>query len=769
MSKVNRKVKVLAHFFVPYAVLLAGFVAVGLYAYGRTAALVENQTNETAYAIMAQTKETLDRRFEEIETISEQVAGSTKARSFPYVGDPFAGTNPARILELQKGLFDYPLFNHFILDYYIVYPDIDLAVSPHKVYTLRQFYDLKFQYDGFSFERWRSELSDRYRYRTFMPGQSAVYDGKRQSVVSYLQSFGTKDRAALVLMLIDNSQIQSMLRKLVPGSGGFAFITDDRGQAISGTGGFASIAWAADLPDGFSSVVIDGRRMLVTRTTSQINGWTYVSAQPESVVLHKVHYFEQLILTIIALGVTLGLIAAALFAYRNSRPLWLLLRALPAQHANGTNGKPRSTWDDVRTSVAGLVYRNNSLEEKLEQQAPLIRSGFYERLLRGQFASDKDIVLAMEHSRLQWEGDYFAVAVLAISGYDGTYNEEMLTELEIRKMAVRDVVDQAYGGSMSAHDLGENQVALVLNGDAPTSAAFLSECLNKLKELRARLAGTLNIAAYAAVGGCYSRLTEISRSYEEARLLLQRTTWTEARPVVCRDDDAPPLPAYYYPPDVEQRLINLVKSGDVEETGALLELIRKSNLEGSGMPAGVGRILLGEMSGTLLKCIEQTQPDDRLGSEELDRALAAAESGRSAKDAFKELADAFLQMSRNMNDRKKSHNTRLKEELIRHLDEHYMQTDLSLSKLAERFGISEAYVSYFFKEQTGVNFSDYLENERMKHAKRLLEESDMPVNEVAARVGYYSLNTFGRAFKRANGLSATEYRKMRKPRAPGGF
>ncbi|MBN2981472.1 helix-turn-helix transcriptional regulator [Cohnella algarum] len=98
-----------------------------------------------------------------------------------------------------------------------------------------------------------------------------------------------------------------------------------------------------------------------------------------------------------------------------------------------------------------------------------------------------------------------------------------------------------------------------------------------------------------------------------------------------------------------------------------------------------------------------------------------------------------------------------------------MQTDLSLSKLAERFGISEAYVSYFFKEQTGVNFSDYLENERMKHAKRLLEESDMPVNEVAARVGYYSLNTFGRAFKRANGLSATEYRKMRKPRAPGGF
>lgn len=123
-------IKVWIHFFIPYAILLAGFLAVGLYAYDRTSSLVENHTKETAYAVMEQTKEIMDRRFEELETIAEQVANGTKVQSFQFVDKPFFGTNPIRILELKKDLFDYSLFNHFILDYYVVYPRSEVVISP---------------------------------------------------------------------------------------------------------------------------------------------------------------------------------------------------------------------------------------------------------------------------------------------------------------------------------------------------------------------------------------------------------------------------------------------------------------------------------------------------------------------------------------------------------------------------------------------------------------------------------------------------------------
>ncbi|WP_256759292.1 helix-turn-helix domain-containing protein [Cohnella sp. WQ 127256] len=760
MLKEDRgSIKVWIHFFIPYAILLAGFLIVGLYAYDKTSSLVETHSKETAYAVMEQTKEIMDRRFDELETISKQVANNTKVQSFQYVDKPFYGTNPARILELKKDLFDYSLSNHFILEYYIAYPKSEVVVSPSKSFSLRQFYDLEFHYNDQSYEEWLINLTNPIRTKSFHPGQPATFKSKRHSIVTYMQPFGTKERSGIVLMLIDNTQIQSLLQKLDSSNGGFAIITDGKGEIISRTGTQTDIDWATNLKDGFTPLKIDDKNMLVTKTTSRYNGWTYLSAQPEAYVLGKVLYFKQLILSIIIISLIAGLLAAMLFSYRNSRPLWTLLRVLPSQRLGMEAGSNRNAWDYVRSSVTNLIHSNDYLSEKMEQQVPLIRSGFYDRLLRGHYLSNKDIAVAMEHSRQAWEGDYFAVGILVIVGYDGTYNEEMLTELDLRKIAIRDIINKAYGRTISTHDLGENQIGLLMNGDSESTTTFLKEIELNLKELHDRLAYSLNVLTYMPVGGCYLQMTEISRSYEEARMLLHRESWSEERPIIFHDDESSALPAYYYPPDVELRLINLVKSGSLPETEALLEQIRENNLQQNNLPAAVCKILVNEMTGTLLKCCEQSGANTDRQSEEVEAALLASESGRSPKVAFEQLTTAFLQLCRKQFDRKKSHNKQLKDELVRHLEEQYMQTELSLTMLADQFNTSEAYVSYFFKEQTGVNFSDYLESIRMTHAKRMLIESDMPISEISSWVGYYSLNSFSRAFKRANGLSATEFRR----------
>ncbi|WP_152395352.1 helix-turn-helix domain-containing protein [Paenibacillus guangzhouensis] len=759
MFKQDRgSLKVWIHFFIPYALLLTGFLGVGLYAYDRTTSLVESHTKETAYAFLEQTKEILDRRFTELETIAEQAASSTKVQSFQYVDRPFAGTNPIRILELKKDLFDYSLFNHFLLNYYMIFPHSEFVVSPRSSYSLRQFYDLEFRNENQSYEDWLKELKVRTSAKTFFPGRTATFQNKHVSVVTYMQSFGSQERSGIVLMLIDNAQIQSMLHKLDSSNGGFVVITDAKGEIISRTGANTDIRSAASLTDGFNPIDIDGQRMLVTKTTSRYNGWTYLTAQPESYVLEKVNSIKQLILTIMLIGLVLGLFAALLFSYRNSRPLWMLLRMLPTGRMAGGHSPNRNAWDFVRTSVTNLIVSHDYLSEKMDQQVPLIRSGFYDRLLRGHYLSNKDIAAAMEHSRETWEGEYFAVSILMIAGYEGTYSEAMLTELDFRKIAIRDIIATGYGRTISTHDLGENQIGLLLNGDAASPSSFMDEVRNHLTTLHHRIAGALSVQVYITVGGCYTQLTEISRSYEEARLLREREHFTEQRPIMFHDEESPALPTYYYPPDVELRLINLVKSGNVPETELLLDQIRQNNLEQNHLPVAVTRVLIHELTGTLLKCCESEDTDRQ--QDEVKSALAASEANRTPKSAFEQLVVAFLYLCRQQHDRKKSHNNQLKQDLIQHLEEHYMRTELSLSELAERFNYAEAYISYFFKEQTGVNFSDYLESIRMNHARRLLQESDMSVNEIAGWVGYYSLNSFSRAFKRANGVSATEFRRQ---------
>ncbi|MEI0740115.1 AraC family transcriptional regulator [Paenibacillus sp. JTLBN-2024] len=225
-----------------------------------------------------------------------------------------------------------------------------------------------------------------------------------------------------------------------------------------------------------------------------------------------------------------------------------------------------------------------------------------------------------------------------------------------------------------------------------------------------------------------------------------------------------PPPVYFYPSDVEQRLIQLVRSGNEPETARLIGEIREKN-EGSGpLPVVAHKLLAQELSGTLMKCCEPSFANRDALTDEMKVVLEVSDPAWSPDEAVQKLFQALMQLCRKHEEQKRSHNDTLAAKLMEYIDSHFPDPDLSLAVLAREARNSEAYVSYFFKEQTGMNFSDYLEHVRMEEAKRLLVGSALPVSEIAVRTGYLSLNSFSRAFKRANGVSATEYRKISRPR-----
>ncbi len=68
-----------------------------------------------------------------------------------------------------------------------------------------------------------------------------------------------------------------------------------------------------------------------------------------------------------------------------------------------------------------------------------------------------------------------------------------------------------------------------------------------------------------------------------------------------------------------------------------------------------------------------------------------------------------------------------------------------------------------FKAATGVAILDYVQNLRLEEAKRLLESSDEPVEEIAAATGYEDASFFRRLFKRRTGISPGRYRRVFQP------
>ena len=85
--------------------------------------------------------------------------------------------------------------------------------------------------------------------------------------------------------------------------------------------------------------------------------------------------------------------------------------------------------------------------------------------------------------------------------------------------------------------------------------------------------------------------------------------------------------------------------------------------------------------------------------------------------------------------------------------------ELNLSEISNKVFLNSKYLSRLFKNETGINITDYLIQARMEKAKQLFRENlDMKVYEVAAKVGYPDPGLFCKLFKRMLGLTPKEYR-----------
>lgn len=95
--------------------------------------------------------------------------------------------------------------------------------------------------------------------------------------------------------------------------------------------------------------------------------------------------------------------------------------------------------------------------------------------------------------------------------------------------------------------------------------------------------------------------------------------------------------------------------------------------------------------------------------------------------------------------------------ILQYVNEQYDQP-LTIREAARRFGVSYEHLSRLYRERTGLTFSEHVRMLRMNKAKRLLQETDMTVYDVAVRCGYSSERSFYRAFRAETGKSPRQYR-----------
>jgi AraC-like DNA-binding protein len=90
-----------------------------------------------------------------------------------------------------------------------------------------------------------------------------------------------------------------------------------------------------------------------------------------------------------------------------------------------------------------------------------------------------------------------------------------------------------------------------------------------------------------------------------------------------------------------------------------------------------------------------------------------------------------------------------------------LSDEIYLDTLAEKLNISSGYLSTYFKEKTGINVVEYINEARIRKATVLLTETPTKIQDIAERVGYRNMTSFNRMFKKYTGLKPSDYRKSR--------
>ena len=89
-----------------------------------------------------------------------------------------------------------------------------------------------------------------------------------------------------------------------------------------------------------------------------------------------------------------------------------------------------------------------------------------------------------------------------------------------------------------------------------------------------------------------------------------------------------------------------------------------------------------------------------------------------------------------------------------------LTADLSLKNMAKLNGVSASYLSTCFKQETGINYADYVNRSRIRQAKHLLKTTRLQIQTVAQHCGFVDIQYFVKVFKKYTGKTPRQYREI---------
>lgn len=493
-------------------------------------------------------------------------------------------------------------------------------------------------------------------------------------------------------------------------------------------------------------------------------GWTFYSGIKEGSLFAWVSVISYIWVAIGILVLVGSLLAFIYIFKRNYRPVELLLQRIqqfPLQHLPKQKAKDEFAY--IEKALENLIETNKEYELRQQEEWGLGKRQFIRDWLEGEVSffqvwSDK----ARQYG-IPIEMGACTVAVIELEQYQDFQQQHQERDQSVLKFSLANVVRERWArqGHVELEWVASNRLTILWlheTGEVPEEqqrwARQHEDVVNWIKQ-------HLNIAVRIGFGEEVIHYSDVSVSYKGACEALRYKLISDKVIFYSQASRISSNSAYSYYRHMAECIKNLhtMNEGWREQVESIFEQIQVDQLTDDEIYAIIdyaAMLLLEEAEGVAV-------PDVRA---RLGEHVTTLQRQIGQEKYFSGLYTTFIEHLERFYTRycayKKSNKYQETINLVkRYIEENYTDPDLSLTQISDKFALKPKYASQLFKEEFGMKFVDFLLTLRMEEAKKRLIHTDDPIQDIALQIGYATSISFGRMFKKMEGVTPGDYRKMK--------
>jgi two-component system response regulator YesN len=671
-------------------------------------------------------------------------------------GEPFSLYRSAADQMMYLQLNTQSLLNPIVNRGYLFLFDENRVISQSStLYPADALYEHYFRINNEDYDRFRARFSQCYFDGRVLPEIAVGYMDEVYHtwvVVQTIPSDPTASHTGVIIFTLDMDDLRQRLSGGLTDEDSLCLLRGEGGEslAVQGSGQVWTEAEMDRLLDALSGQDDgvfylpgpDGAEYLVTAAQCREN--RIITAQRTRNAFRGVYDYHQ---SMVRLTVAVLLLAAGIaffFVYRNTMRMQGVLDAIAPQNQSGS---AKNVFQYMREAIVFSQQKELLLTAHADRQRDWLRGIFLKRLLRGEFVMESDLLREQNIAGVTLEAAYYTVLLVRFWYEDQTEPSAMAL--------VREAFHAEFGAEhVVVADMEEGTVACLLM----TEEADLRESIEAVADTLAA-----KRRATGFVSNTVGDRMDIPRAYREARMMARMSQ--EGAGVLlwyCDlfQDDV--LYNFEYSLFTETKLCNNIAAGNRQGTTAIFDALYENSLKQSVGSTRVLRFFAYDLY-RLVNHIGANSGQDAERTaflKKLQGMIDAVIDNPKNFDAFFSQIRAYcLEICRQNDERHQGGGNELLENVRRYIDEQFSDPLLSVSGIAQHFGLSDKYVSQLFKEQTNEKISCYIENKRITHACHLLDTTEMTINDVASASGYALTHTFRVAFKKILGVTPLQWKK----------